>query len=84
MAQERNEMDGFFSGTVSEVAQDKVIVARTVLGKAPENRTFVINSETKVEGKIKQKSRVTVRYAPGEQGDVALSILVRDRQEKKK
>lgn len=77
-------MDGFFSGTVTENAEDKVTVARTILGKPAENRTFVINAETKVEGKIKPKVRVTVRYAPGEQGDVALSILVRDRQDKKK
>ena len=55
-SQERTEMDGFFSGTVADMSEEKVTVSRTVLGKAPENRTFVINSETKVEGKIKQKA----------------------------
>lgn len=68
----------FFSGNVVEVAADHLSVSRSVLGKAPEKREFKITSATRVEGKIKQKSRVTVRYAAGEEGDiVALAIIVR-------
>lgn len=74
--------DSFFSGSVVEFAADHVLVSRTILGKPAETRTFKINADTKTEGKLKQKSRVTVRYAPSEEGDVALSILVRDRPEK--
>lgn len=74
--------DSFFSGTVAELEQEKVIVARTILGKPAEKRTFLLNADTKVEGKLKPKSRVTVRFAAGEQGEVALAILVRDKEKK--
>lgn len=78
----RNEADLFFSGNVTEVAKDKVTVARTVLARPTEKRTFVINGDTKVEGKIRLKTRVTVHFAAGEQGDLALTIIVRDKAEK--
>ncbi|MBS1876319.1 MAG: hypothetical protein JSU00_24100 [Acidobacteria bacterium] len=71
------ENDGFFSGNVVELTSDRVSVTRTILNKRPEKRSFRINAGTKVEGKLKVKSRVTVRYAPEDDGDVALSILVR-------
>ncbi len=70
--------DGFFSGNVVEMAPDHVIVSRTTLGKPPVKRTFALTADTKVEGKMKNKSRVTVRYQSGEDGDVAVSILVRE------
>ena len=76
--------DAFFSGTVVELAANKVTVSRTVLGKPAEKRSFVLNSGTKVEGKLAAKTRVTVRYTGSEQGDVALSILVRDKTDKDK
>jgi hypothetical protein len=78
------EMDAFFSGTVVTVAVDKLTVARTILGKPAEKRDFLINGETKVEGKLKTKSRVTVRFVSSDQGDLAVSIIVRDKTEKKK
>ena len=71
------ETDTFFSGNVVEMAADHVTVSRAVLGKPAENRAFKITSATKVEGKMKNKSRVTVRYAASEEGDVAVSIIVR-------
>ena len=78
--------DTFFSGNVVDVAADHVTVSRTVLGKAAEQRTFKITPATRVEGKMKQKSRVTVRYAASEDGEVvALAIIVRpDKAENKK
>jgi len=72
----------FFSGVVTVLADDKVTVFRTVLGKNAESRTFLINSETRVEGKMKVKARVTVRYAKDEDGDRALHIIVRAPQKK--
>ncbi len=72
----------FFSGNVVEVVAEHVTVSRSILGKTPEKRTFLITPDTKVEGKLKEKSRVTVRYSAGDEGDVALSILVRDRPSK--
>jgi hypothetical protein len=91
-AQDNKEMqaktDGgmFFSGNVVDVAEDHVTVSRSVLGKAPEKRDFKIAATTRVEGKMKQKSRVTVRYASSEDGGVvALAIIVRpDKTDNKK
>lgn len=80
IAQSKGETDSFFSGNVVEVAADHVIVSRTILGKTPEKRMFKINESTKVEGKMKQKSRVTIRFATKEDGDTALAILVRSDQ----
>ena len=76
-AQSDPDTDGFYSGNVVELAPDRVTVSRTILGKPPEKRVFQITAATKVEGKLKTKSRVTVRYSPGAEGDVAVSILVR-------
>ena len=76
--------DAFFSGTVVELASTKLTVSRAVLGKPAEKRSFVLNGDTKVEGKLAARTRVTVRYTASEQGDVALSILVRDKTDKDK
>jgi hypothetical protein len=85
-ARPRSDADSYYSGTIVDVTADKLIVSRTILGKPAEQRTFLITSETRVEGKMHPRSRVTVRYTPTEQGEVALSILVRadGKQEKKK
>jgi hypothetical protein len=77
LPQGKAQTDGFFSGNVLEITAEQVIVSRTILGKPAEQRTFKILATTKIEGKMKQKSRVTVRYAPGDEGNVALSIIVR-------
>ena len=78
--QEDADQAAFFSGVVAEMTAEKVTVSRVILGKDPEKRTFVINGETKIEGKLKNKSRVTVRFA----GETAVSIVVRDKADKKK
>jgi hypothetical protein len=72
----------FFSGTITALTDDKITVSRTVLGKSTETRTFVINSETRVEGKLRVKVRVTVRFATEEETDRALHIIVRNTQKK--
>jgi arginine deiminase len=72
----------FFSGVVTVLDQDKITVLKTVLGKNSETRTFVITAETRVEGKLRLKARVTVRYAKDEEGDRALRIIVRASQKK--
>jgi hypothetical protein len=80
VAQEPGETDAaaFFSGTVTALGEGKVSVSRTILGKSPETRTFILNEKTKIEGQLKMKSRVTVRFAPSDEGDMAVSIVVRD------
>ena len=72
----------FFSGVVTTLAEDKITVFKTVLGKSSETRTFLITPETRVEGKLRVKVRVTVRYTHEEQGDRAVHIIVRTSQKK--
>ena len=72
----------FFSGVVTTLAADKITVFKTVLGKSSETRTFLITPETRVEGKLRAKVRVTVRYTRDDEGDRALHIIVRSSQKK--
>jgi len=72
----------FFSGTISQMPEGKIAVERTVLGKPPENRSFLINTETKIEGKLRLKARVTVGFKPTPDGDLAIRIIVRPQEKK--
>jgi hypothetical protein len=67
----------FVSGTIADLPSGRIVVNRAVIGKPPENRTFLITGETKVEGKLKEGVRVTVGFKPSEEGDVAVRIIVR-------
>jgi hypothetical protein len=73
----------FFSGTIQQLPEGKLVVARAVLGKAAESRSFLITAETKVEGKLRMKARVTVGFKSSDDGDVAVRIIVRTQQPKK-
>jgi hypothetical protein len=75
----RNE---FFSGVITELAEDKITVFKSVVGKNAETRTFLITPETRVEGNLRLKARVTVRYTRDPEGDRALHIIVRASQKK--
>lgn len=68
--------DTFFAGTVAETSPEKLTVTRVVLGKK-ETRSFQVNADTKVQGKLRARVRVTVRYVSGENGDVATLVIVR-------
>jgi hypothetical protein len=75
----------FVSGTVSELPPGKIVVNRAILGKTPENRTFMITSDTKVEGKLRMKARVTVGFRETDEGEpVAMRIIVRPQNQKSK
>ena len=65
------------SGSVEEFDGSRIVVNRAVLGRPAELRTFTINGEPKVEGRLRQGARVTVGFRPGEGGDVAIRIIVR-------
>jgi hypothetical protein len=65
------------SGTVSDLPPGKIVVNRAVLGKPPEERTFLVTSETKVEGRLRVNARVTVGYRTSDEGEVATRIIVR-------
>jgi hypothetical protein len=67
-----------FSGTVTELSAEAVTVERTALLRDAVKRTFVLDSQTVVEGKLRQKARVTVRYVTAESGQFqAIHIIVR-------
>jgi hypothetical protein len=72
----------FFSGTISQLPEGKIAVARTVLGKPAELRNFLINNETKIEGKLKLKARVTVGFKSTSEGDIAVRVIVRPQEKK--
>ena len=57
-------------------------VLKAVRGKTPETLTFLISKDTRVEGKLRMKARVTVRYADDEDGHRAVHIIVRTSQKK--
>ena len=70
----------FVSGTITEVSAERIIVNRSVMSKAAENRTFLITGDTKIEGKLRAKARVTVGFKTTDEGDVAVRIIVRSGQ----
>jgi hypothetical protein len=68
----------FFAGQVVEADAEHVKVSRTLFGRAPETRVFVLDGKTKTpKGGIKPKTRVTVRYEHLPEHDLALEIQVR-------
>ena len=69
----------FWSGTVTEVEETAVTVRRSISGRKPEMRRFLLNEETIVEGDLRSNARVTVAFVEGEEGDLAKRILVRSR-----
>jgi hypothetical protein len=81
--QEQAPAEQYFSGTVVSYSADKVTVARTVLGKNSSSRLFAITSETRIEGKLKVKVRVTVQYITKDEVDYAVHIIVRNPTPKK-
>lgn len=80
----QEEADIFFSGTVDEFTAESVTVTREVLGNPPQHRTFVINAQTKVEGKLSDGARVTVKFRAMDDALLAETIIVRDPPKPKK
>lgn len=68
--------DTFFAGTVKESTPEKIVVGRTVRGKA-ESREFRLRPDTRIEGTLAASVRVTVRYVSDDDGDIATLIVVR-------
>lgn len=67
-----------FSGTVTKLTDESITVVRTVLGHPAVTRDFARDAQTRVEGTLRERARVTVRYKPGEDGGyLAVDIIVR-------
>lgn len=67
----------FFSGEVIELSADRVTVERKVKGKDQQRHSFLLKPDTKVEGKLAMKARVTVGFRTSDEGDVAIRVIVR-------
>ena len=74
----------YFAGTVVELDKEHIAVSRTLVGKSPEKRTFIVNAKTKIGKSVKLKSRVTVRYEHLPEGDTALDVRLRPSTRQKK
>ena len=56
---------------------DRVTVTRRTLTLTWVTKTFLLDSDTKIEGTLKPKARVTVKFEKTEDGDRAIHIIVR-------
>jgi len=66
-----------FSGIIVELSDSGLTVSRSILGRAPEKRTFTIRPETRIEGKLRLKLKVTVGFVTTTDGDWARLIVAR-------
>ena len=76
------DQDNYFTGTLVENAPDHLKVSRNQRGKA-DARVFHVNAQTKVEGRLRLKQRVAVRYVSGDDGDTAILVIVRPSKKQK-
>jgi len=76
--------DQTFSGPIVEITATKITVSRSILGKPAEKRTFWIKPETRIEGKLRVRVRVTVGYVTSDDGDVARLVVVRSQKQSEK
>jgi hypothetical protein len=72
--------DETFSGPIVELSATKIVVSRSILGKPAEKCTFLIKSDTRIEGKLKVRAKVTVGFVTTDEGDVARLVVVRTSQ----
>ena len=72
--------DETFSGPIVEVSATKITVSRSILGKPAEKRTFWIKPDTRIEGKLRVRAKVTVGFVKTDDGDVARLVVVRTAQ----
>jgi hypothetical protein len=70
--------EDIFSGTVTQLTDRSLTVVRKIPGQKPVTREFTRDGNTTLEGKLRNRVRVTVRYKALEDGGfVAVHIIVR-------
>lgn len=68
----------FVSGSIAETTPGRIVVNRAVPGKSPENRSFRLTEETKIEGRLRVGARVTIGFRTTDEGEpIAVRIIVR-------
>jgi len=75
--------DSTFSGPIIELSAERITVSRSILGKPAEKRSFWIKADTRIEGKLRVKAKVTVGFITTDDGDIARLIVVRTATPKK-
>ena len=83
-AKSEPKYDDTFSGPIVELTAAKITVSRSILGKPAEKHTFLIKPDTRIEGKLKVRAKVTVGFVMTDDGDVARLIVVRTTQRSSK
>jgi len=83
-AKSEPKYDDTFSGPIVELTAVKITVSRSILGKPAEKRTFAIKPDTRIEGKLRVRAKVTVGFVVTDDGDVARLIVVRTTQRPEK
>jgi hypothetical protein len=74
----KEEAPVFFSGTVTQISPSSLTVNRKGTGSDIATKTFAMARETKVEGKLRLKVKVTVRFEVDDEGNAkAVHIIVR-------
>jgi hypothetical protein len=76
--------DDTFSGSIIELTTSRITVSRSILGKPAEKRVFLIASDTRIEGKLHVKLKVTIGFVTSDDGDIARLIVVRQKPPDKK
>jgi hypothetical protein len=80
----QEDQDNYFTGTLVENASDHLKVSRVLQGKT-EERVFIVNAKTKVEGgRLRLKQRITVRYISADEKETAILVIVRPAAKKQK
>jgi hypothetical protein len=69
--------DDTFSGPIVELSATKITVSRSILGRPAEKHTFLIKSDTRIEGRLRVRAKVTVGFVSKDDGDIARLIVVR-------
>jgi len=73
--------DETFSGSIVELTPAQITVSRSILGKPAEKHSFAIKPDTRVDGKLRVRVKVTVGYVTTDDGeDIARLIVVRGSQ----
>ena len=68
----------FFSGTVVALSPTEITVRRRALVSNASTDAFLMDSQTRVEGKLRVSANVTIRYRTEPEGNAkALRIIVR-------
>jgi hypothetical protein len=83
-AKSEPQYDETFSGPIVEVSATKITVSRSILGKPAEKCIFLIKPDTRIEGKLRIHTRVTVGFVTTDEGDVARLVVVRPAQKPEK